>query len=393
MNHIQKLAEAHVLEAYGLKKLARTRFLELAEQGLLSAADKARLGITQRFTDATGKLKNRMVRSLRGNLYGAATDLGGKQLARHRALGEKIEGALMARHGATIPSSPLGPAASLGGNVIRSGDMTDTLQDAVKLPKRQRGALGTIRRSVAEHELAEGNMAAGAAQFARQQGEHEMAKTLMPSTPGELNKLRDQVRPASEELANTMNLVHPGTTHAYEGKSFASHLGPSALVAEAQPTFRDPAASKYMAQLRKIDPGDAYAMQKMKQFGHTPGYPMPLGGKQHFALEEAMANIPDTHLTQGAVQNRVKLPGSKMPKGSTQNLEAGYDYLNQLEEDGLIDAAGAAAVRSQMDSARERAKKYEGVRTLPYADPQEARRRHMALFAAPRLDANPGQRI
>ena len=390
---IQSLAQAHTFQKYGLAKLARTRFLELADKGLLAAADAARLGLTPRFNAATGKLKNRMVQGVRGRLYGAATDLTPRQLAKTRTLGGKIEDAVTARHGVKMVESPFGPAASLAGNVVMDHDLRGAITSIVPLPKRDARAMGTIRRSVVDHELAEGAMGAGAANWARQQGEHEAAKALMPNTTSDLNHIRDQVRPMSEGLADGMNLLHPGTEHNYEAKAFASHHGPAALVAEAQAAFRDPAASRYMDKTRKLDPGDVYAQGKMKQFGHTPAYPMPMGGKQHFALDEAVAKMPEKYLTPGAARNRTMAPGSTIPAGAVGGIQAGLDQINEYERLGILDSAAAAQMRAQALPLMERAQKNQGVRTLPYADQQEARRRHMALFASVRNDANPGRRI
>lgn len=389
MELIQKLAQAQILQAYGLEKLAKTKFLELAEKGLLSAADKARLGITDKFTAATGKLKNRMVRGLRGRLYGAGTDLAPHQLARNRTLGGRLGDTIAARHGEIVPNLPTGPASNVGGNVLLSGNMGPAFQTEAKLPKRDANAMSTVRRSVVDHEVAEGAMAAGAAQRARQLGEHGLAKNLVPGSPEELNELRGNMGALGAEL----NLLHPGTEHAYEGKAFASHHGPAALVAEAQSTFRDPAASRYMDKIRKQDSAEAYTKRKMKQFGHTPAYPMPLGGKQHFALEEAVANMPDNHIDPGAVFRRQQTPGSKLPKGTSESIEEELKDIEERLRKRQIYKARADEERAALQQELLRVQKAEGTRQSPYTDPQEARRRHMALLAAPRNDANPGRRI
>ena len=148
-----------------------------------------------------------------------------------------------------------------------------------------------------------------------------------------------------------------------------------------------------MDKVRKLDPGDVYAKKKMKQFGHTPAYPMPMGGKQHFALDDAMAKMPEKYITPGAAQNRMLAPGSKITTSTAKSIQEGFDVISEYERMGILDSAGAEAGRAQMLPLVQRAKKNQGVRTLPYADQQEARRRHMALFASVRNDANPGRRI
>lgn len=394
MEWIEKLAQAVTFQRYGLEKMARTRFLELAEKGLLSAADMKRLGITDKFMAATGKQKNRMVKSLRGKLYGAATDVRGRQLANHRTLAGKLEDAVVARHGAVVPNSPMGPGASVGGNVIMSGDLGNEIQKLVKpLPKRDVRALGPIQRSIVDHEVAESAMAAGGAERLRQQGLHAEAGGFVPSNDLELNALRTHLGFMDPTLGDKANLLHPGTTHAYEAKPFASHIGPAALVAEAQSTFRDPAASKYMIGMRQKAPDDAYTMKKMKQFGHTPAYPMPLGGKQHFALDEAVANISADKLDESALANRMRMKGVMIPKGAAKSLEKAREPIEAYEKAGLIDATMARRMHADLDKEIARIQKLEGVRSRPYTNPQEARQRHMALFAAPRNDANPGRRI
>lgn len=398
MRLIQKIAQAQVLQHYGLHKLARTKFLELAEKGLLSAKDKARLGITQKFTEATGKRKNRMVQNLRERLYGAKTDLTRRQLANNQAIGQMTGDAIVARHGTAVSKSPMGTAGNVMGNIFVDKDLTKNLNKAVtpiggRPPKNPESAMGNIRRSVIDHELAEATMGAGAANWARQQGQHERAAFLSPRNASELKAGQARLSRMKNNFAKKINLLPPGTEHAYEAKPYASHYGPAAAIAETQRTFRDPAASRYMAKLRESDPGDAYTQRKMKQFGHTPAYPMPLGGKQHFALDNAVANMPEAKLGPQAKQLRALTPGAQLPKGTKAELEQGLKQIESLLQEGLIDPATAEGMRNRTQELIQLAEKSEGIRQRPYADRQEARRRHMALFAAPRNDANPGRRI
>jgi hypothetical protein len=68
----------------------------------------------------------------------------------------------------------------------------------------------------------------------------------------------------------------------------ASHLGETPDIAERHSLFRDPEASALFDSLRQSNKGDAFVQAKMRQFGHTPNNPMPLGGRAHRALAHAV---------------------------------------------------------------------------------------------------------
>jgi hypothetical protein len=76
-------------------------------------------------------------------------------------------------------------------------------------------------------------------------------------------------------------------------RNVASHLGETPDVAERLPLFRDPEAGGLFDKMRQMDPGDAFIQRKMRQFGHTPNNPMPLGGRAHRALaHEVLERAP-----------------------------------------------------------------------------------------------------
>ena len=76
---------------------------------------------------------------------------------------------------------------------------------------------------------------------------------------------------------------------AIGSRPFASHLGELPDVAERQSLFQSPEASAVLDAVRANNPDDAFNQKKMKQFGHTASYPMPMGGRQQRALAGEMA--------------------------------------------------------------------------------------------------------
>lgn len=86
-------------------------------------------------------------------------------------------------------------------------------------------------------------------------------------------------------------------------RSVASHFGEVPNIAERLQTFRDPDANAIFNNIRAQDPGDSFIQNKMKQFGHTPNAPMPLGGRAHRALaREVLHNAP---LNTDSLQSRM----------------------------------------------------------------------------------------
>jgi hypothetical protein len=395
LRDVQTATAQATLEAFGLQKLARTKFLEMMDKGLLSPADMARLNISKKLPGATGRAQRKLTRQVRGNLYYAGTDLAQKGLARHQALKGALTPQIVNRHGAFVDDLGGSPAAATPGGVFMDNNAKDLFEKAHRLPRKSPQAHNTIAHAAAEHELAESAMLRGAGYAARQQGELTAARSLAPETAAELNAYRKELTEAgAPELAARTTLLQPKSQHSYEAKPFASHFGPAALIAETHSTFRDPAAARYYETLRSREPGERFVRQKMKQFGHTHAYPLPLGGKQHFALEEAAAGMPLDLIHSEALNRRLNsIPNGIVPKGLAASVAAKHKEISDLVAKGFFDAEIAAPIlnrlRSEMKSLQER----EGVRTLPYANRQDARRALMALFSALRNDANPGVRV
>lgn len=398
LRDVQTATAQATLEAFGLQKLARTKFLEMMDKGLLSPADMARLNISKKLPGATGRAQRKLTRQVRGNLYYAGTDLAQKGLARHQALKGALTPQIVNRHGAFGAfGDDLGgsPAAATPGGVFMDNNAKDLFEKEHRLPRKSPQAHNTIAHAAAEHELAESAMLRGAGHAARQQGALTAARRLAPETAAELNAHRKELTEGgTPELAARANLLQPKSQHTYEAKPFASHFGPAALIAETHSTFRDPAAARYYETLRSREPGERFVRQKMKQFGHTHAYPLPLGGKQHFALEEAAAGMPLDLVHSAALNKRLNvIPNGIVPKGLAAAVAAKHKEISDWVAQGLFDAETAEPIlnrlRSEMKSLQER----EGVRTLPYANRQDARRALMALFSALRNDANPGVRV
>lgn len=74
---------------------------------------------------------------------------------------------------------------------------------------------------------------------------------------------------------------------------FASHLGSEPIIRENLALAGDPEALATMAKLRQRHPDDAYVQKLVRQAGGTPDAPIPLHGKQHRAIEAALARAPE----------------------------------------------------------------------------------------------------
>lgn len=396
LRDVQIATAQATLEAFGLQKLARTKFLEMMDKGLLSPADMARLNISKKLTDATGRTQRRLIRKARGNLYYAGTDLTQKELGRHQALNGALTPQIVNRHGAFVAAFGETPAATSPGGLFMANDAKDTIKKMHRLSQKSPQPQNTIARAMAEHELTESAMMGGAGHVARQQGELTAARRLAPETAAELNAYRKELAEAGapEEMVERANLLQPKSRHAYEAKPFSSHFGPAALIAETHRTFRDPSAARYYETLRAKEPGDRFVRQKMKQFGHTHAYPLPLGGKQHFALEEAAAGMPLDLVHGDALNRRLhQIPNGIVPKGLVAEMGAKYEQISDLVAKGGLSQEAAEPILTQLRSKMQSLQEREGVRTPPYANRQDARRGLMALLSAPRNDANPGVRI
>jgi hypothetical protein len=69
----------------------------------------------------------------------------------------------------------------------------------------------------------------------------------------------------------------------------ASHLGVEPIVREQLHAMGDPAAVRVMGKARTLNPDDAFVQKAIRQVGGTPDAPIPLGGKQHRALDRILS--------------------------------------------------------------------------------------------------------
>lgn len=93
--------------------------------------------------------------------------------------------------------------------------------------------------------------------------------------------LRDAVKPLPSVRSSDAN---------YTSRHVASHLGAAPLVAESHILASDPEARNAVMGGMRSDPDNAYVYKKMKQFGGTPNNPIPLGGRQHRAVEKTLVD-------------------------------------------------------------------------------------------------------
>ena len=71
-------------------------------------------------------------------------------------------------------------------------------------------------------------------------------------------------------------------------RPFASHLGPEPILRENLATQGDPEAIAAMSKVRKMNPDDNLVQKAIRRVGGTPDSPVPIGGKQHRAIEQML---------------------------------------------------------------------------------------------------------
>lgn len=106
---------------------------------------------------------------------------------------------------------------------------------------------------------------------------------------------------------------------------FASHLGSEPIIRENLALAGDPEALATMAKLRQRHPDDAYVQKLVRQAGGTPDAPIPLHGKQHRAIEAALAKHPEqlTKQTRSKAVNLSalgQLPVSYVPEAVSEEM-------------------------------------------------------------------------
>jgi hypothetical protein len=110
----------------------------------------------------------------------------------------------------------------------------------------------------------------------------------------------------------------------------ASHLGELPNLEEKHVTWRDPEAQDVFQKIRQSNPDDA-AMEAMhRRFGGRPDMPIPMGGKQHEALLEAVGKMSPQ------VPNAALFRGQLSPKGLAHGMsDKAFDPIRGMAQDAL----------------------------------------------------------
>ena len=78
-----------------------------------------------------------------------------------------------------------------------------------------------------------------------------------------------------------------------DANPFASHLGSEPLLAERLYAVGDPQLQGHYDKLRRLHSEDKRVTELMREMGHTADRPMPIGGKQHRALEKRIRELKE----------------------------------------------------------------------------------------------------
>lgn len=370
----------------GLSKEAATRWQKELAKGALGAAEKARLKIPQM---ADNVLDNRTIQKVRNRLWRPTTDLNAAQLAQHRQMRGLQSQSILSRHGTEIPQgleeSPIGPAGVLSGNLFMKPSPAQDLEAYGSQfgrhfqPASIHRAAPTIDNATLHHELAEQAMAQGSSNLMRHKGHEEIADRLTPRAQSHLAPIQEalEMGPASD-IGKSLKPVTNPVSQQYEPKPFASHLGPAAILAENQQSYRDPAAMRVQARMRSMTPDEQAFAAKVRQYGGTPSSPLPLGGKAHRKLEDAAVNLPQVPQAQ---QTRAMLPTAPITQQQAEAAQGGVNSARKMYEQMGMDPSLLEPAQAQVDQLHQRV----GVRNRP----QNEREQLISLLSAPRRDALP----
>jgi len=100
----------------------------------------------------------------------------------------------------------------------------------------------------------------------------------------------------------------------YRGNLFASHLGPSAVVAENL-GVQNPHVRNFMGLVRQYHPEDAAVQRILRQHGMVGNYVPPLGGRTMRSVERAVEKIP---VSGQALAARISTGAKLAPKNLKQ---------------------------------------------------------------------------
>jgi hypothetical protein len=142
-------------------------------------------------------------------------------------------------------------------------------------------------------------------------------------------------------------------------RALASHIGETPNLAERIPLFQHPEANEIFDKLRASNPDDAFTQKMMKRFGHTPGAPIPLGGRQHRALAEAALKYYPKEYGAKQFRNTGKFPAwhEAMEKALKGKLPPGMEIMKPAPTTYSSPGAASAArkVQSAMQSLEQHA--------------------------------------
>ena len=207
------------------------------------------------------------MKNIRQGLGSFASDLEGAALNRHRQLQEKLTPALQAHYNVSPKNLPgVGPATVMGNTYV------------------------SPQTGTAIRELVEGSTPRRLAATAVMASGQDVPKPLY-------ERLR---RPEDASITNSVikhelaeqRMMQSKGHGVYPGNPFASHLGPSADMAERLGQ-RDPRAVEVMTKARaQLGKDDPRAATLMRQHGMVGNYVPPLGGRAHRSLESAIEQMP-----------------------------------------------------------------------------------------------------
>lgn len=193
-------------------------------------------------------------------------DVAPDQLARSRAMSVKLKGAqsahpeLQGAAGFTVKNSlapGMGASTQAGRGIFGGvGGVIHAPDEAGQFVRTMDGPLGSARATAAT-----------------QPGAGVLLKKRIP-LDDTLNHavLQHELGEAAEAKKKTI-------------RPFASHLGPEPILRENLAMRNDPEAISAMKKLRGMHGDDELIQKAIRQAGGTPNSPLPLGGRQHRAVE------------------------------------------------------------------------------------------------------------
>jgi len=217
------------------------------------------------------------LRQVRDDLWRSGTDLNADQLARHERLRELQVDPTLKATGGTREGK--GIMAMMGPHL--SGDQ-------VVVPKDSGSVLRSANAPVVsknepwwfKHMPESGGKA--------QMREMFVQRGPVPGSDGTSGVVEHAI--THHELGERAARRAALDPNGVGARNLASHLSEVPDLAERVPLFRHPEAQAVFDRMRAANPDDAFVQKQMRHVGGTGAAPVPLGGRQHRALAEAVAN-------------------------------------------------------------------------------------------------------